>query len=159
ALDANADHQWSRADFAREAPGLDWDAFLEAAGLGGQTTIVAWQPSAVKGVAALVGSQPLDAWRDYLRFHAIDESANVLPRPLAEASAKMHGERRPRDERALAATQSALGGAIGRLYAERYFSAAQKERVLAVIANVAAAFREHAARTAWLSTASRRVAL
>ena len=159
ALDANADHIWSRADFAREAPGMDWNVFLEAAGLGDLSTIVAWQPSALEGVAALIGSQPLDAWKDYLRFHAIDDSAAVLPRAIAEASAQLHGDRRTRDERALAATQSALGGAVGRLYAERYFSAAQKERVLGVIANVAAAFREHAARAAWLSPASRRIAL
>ena len=159
ALDANADHFWSRADFAREAPGMDWDAFLAAAGLDGQTAIVAWQPSALKGVAALVGSQPLEAWKDYLRFHAIDDSASVLPRALSEASAELHSDRRTRDERALAATQAALGGAVGQLYAERYFSPAQKERVRAVIANVAAAFREHAERAAWLSPASRKVAL
>ncbi len=159
ALDANADHLWSRADFGREAPGMDWDAFLSAAGLDGQTAIVAWQPSALKGVAALVGSQPLDAWKDYLRFHAIDDAASVLPREISAASAELHGERGKRDERALAATQAALGGAVGQLYAERYFSAAQKDRVRAVIANVAAAFREHAARVPWLSPASRKTAL
>jgi predicted metalloendopeptidase len=159
ALDANADHLWSRADFAREAPGMDWDAFLDAAGLAGQATIVAWQPLALQGVAALVGSQPLEAWKDYLRFHAIDDSASVLPRAISQASAELHGDRRTRDERALATTQSALGRAVGQLYAERYFSAAQKERVRAVIANVAAAFREHAERSAWLSPASRKIAL
>jgi predicted metalloendopeptidase len=158
ALDQNADNQWSRADFDREAPGMDWNAFLESAGLGSQTVIVAWQPSAVKGVAALVGSEPLEAWKDYLRFHAIDESASVLPRAVAEASAELHADHRSREERALAATQGALGSAIGELYAARYFSPAHKERIRGVIANVAAAFREHAARAAWLSPASRQVA-
>ena len=71
----------------------------------------------------------------------------------------MHGDARTRDERTLAATQSEMAGAIGELYAQRYFSAAQKERVRGVIANVAAAFREHAARAAWLSPASRQVAV
>ena len=33
AVDRNADNQWSRADFAREAPGMDWGAFFDAAGL------------------------------------------------------------------------------------------------------------------------------
>ena len=75
AVDRNADNQWSRADFAREAPGMDWGAFFEAAGLGRQQVIVAWQPTAVKGVAALVASRPLESWKDYLRFHAIDDHA------------------------------------------------------------------------------------
>ena len=159
AVDRNADNQWSRADFAREAPGMDWGVFFEAAGLGSQQVIVAWQPSAVRGVAALVASRPLDSWKNYLRFHVIDEYADVLPRAFAEAAAAMHGDQRTRDQRALAATQSAMADAIGELYAERYFSPAQKARVRGIIANVTAAFREHVAHAAWLSPASRTIAL
>ena len=159
AVDRNADHQWSRADFAREAPGMDWDAFFEAAGLRSQQVIVAWQPSAVRGVAALVASRPLESWKDYLRFHVIDEYADVLPRAFADAAAEMHGDRRTRDQRALAITQSALADAIGELYAARHFSSAQKARVRGIIANVATAFREHVAHAAWLSPASRKIAL
>ena len=158
AVDRNADNQWSRADFAREAPGMDWSEFFEAAGLGSQPVVVAWQPSAVKGVAALVASQLLDSWKDYLRFHAIDEYAGVLPQAFAEAAAEMRGDRRTREQRALATTQSALAGAIGQLYAERYFPPAQKERVRRIVDQVAAAFREHVAHVAWLSPSSRQVA-
>jgi predicted metalloendopeptidase len=159
AVDRNADQAWSRADFAREAPGMDWNAFFEAAGLGTQPVVVAWQPSAVKGVAALVASRPLETWKDYLRVHAIDEYADVLPRAFADAAVDIRGNYRTRDERALAITQSAMGDAIGQLYAERYFSSAHKARVRAIVANVATAFREHVARTGWLSPASRTIAL
>ena len=159
AVDRNADNQWSRADFAREAPGMDWGAFFEAAGLDDQQVVVAWQPTALKGFAALVASQPLDSWKDYLRFHLIHDYADVLPRAFAEASAGMRGDQRPRDQQALASTQSAMADAIGQLYAARYFSAAQKTRVNGIIKNVAAAFREHVADAAWLSPTSKLVAL
>jgi predicted metalloendopeptidase len=159
AVDRNADNRWSRADFAREAPGMDWGAFFDAAGLASQQTIVAWQPSAVKGVAALVASRPLETWKDYLRFHLIDEYADVLPRAFAELAAEIHEDGRTRDQRALAITQSAMAGAIGELYAARYFSPRQKARVRGIVANVAAAFREHVARASWLSAASRKIAL
>ena len=158
-VDRNADHLWSRADFARQAPGMDWSAFFEAAGLGNQQLFVTWQPSAVTGVAALVASQSLESWKDYLRFHVLDEYADVLPRGFAEAAAGMRGDERTRDERALAITQSAMADAIGELYAARYFSAEQKARVRRVIANVAAAFRDHVAQAAWLSSDSRKIAL
>ena len=118
---------------------MDWNAFLDAAGLGGQETVVAWQPSALKGIAALVASRSIDTWKDYLRFHAIDECADVLPRAFADAATAMRGDERTRDQRALASTQSAMADAIGELYAARYFSPAQKTRVLGIIANVAAA--------------------
>jgi putative endopeptidase len=120
---------------------------------------VAWQPSAVEGVAALVASRPIEAWKDYLRFHAIDEHADLLPRAFAEAAAAMHGDQRSREDRALEMTQSAMAGAIGELYATRYFPSAQKARVRGIIANVATAFREHVAKAAWLSPASRTIAL
>jgi predicted metalloendopeptidase len=159
AVDRNADNQWSRADFARQAPGMDWSAFLEAAGLGKQQVVVAWQPTAVKGVAALVASRPLDSWKDYLRFHVIDEYARVLPRQFAEAAAAMHRDQRTRDQFAREATESAMAGPIGELYAARYFSPVQKARVRGIIANVTAAFREHVAHAAWLSPGSRKIAL
>ena len=159
AVDRNADNLWSRADFAREASGMDWTAFFEAAGLGRQQVIVAWQPSAVKGVARLVASRPLETWKDYLRFHAIDEYAAVLPCAFADAAAEMRGDGRTREERALALTQSAMADAIGEMYVRHYFPAAEKARVRGIVANVAAAFRERVAHVAWLSPASRKVAL
>jgi predicted metalloendopeptidase len=159
AVDRNADNLWSRSDLAREAPGMDWEAFLAGAGLGEQQVVVAWQPSALKGLAALVSSRPLAAWKDYLRFHVIDDYADVLPRAFAVAAADMHGDQRTRDERAKAITQSAMAGPLGELYARRYFPPAQKARVRGVIANVAAAFREHVAHAVWLSPASREIAL
>jgi predicted metalloendopeptidase len=159
AVDRNADHRWSRADFAREAPGMDWGAFFEAAGLGNQQLFVTWQPTAVTGIAALVASQPLESWKNYLRFHVIDEYADALPRAFAQAAADMHGDQRTRDQQALAITQSAMADAIGELYAARYFPPGQKARVRRIVAQVAAAFRQHVARAAWLSPPSRKTAL
>src|SRR4029078_10565668 len=66
---------------------------------------------------------------------------------------------RTRDERALALTQSAMADAIGELYARRYFPPAQKARVGAIVADVAAAFRERVAHVPWLSAPSRKIAL
>jgi putative endopeptidase len=159
AVDRNADQQWSRADFAREAPGLDWAAFFVAAGLGEQPVIVAWQPSTVKGVAALVASRPLAVWKDYLRFHAVDDRAEVLPRAFADAAAEMRGDERTQDQRALATTQAAMADAIGELYAARHFPPAQKARVRRIVQNVTAAFRARVANASWLSPASRAIAV
>jgi predicted metalloendopeptidase len=121
--------------------------------------VVAWQPSAVKGVASLVASRPLEAWKDYLRFRAIHESVDVLPRAFAEAAADLRRDGLTRDARALVMTQLAMADAIGELYAARYFPSDQKARVRGIVANVATAFREHVAHASWLSPASREVAL
>jgi len=168
AVDRNADNLWTRADFAHQAPGMDWSAFFTAAGLAKQETFVAWQPTAVKGVAALVASQPLQAWQDYLRFHLLDHYADVLPRAFAEPALALHraaetsqapSQPPPRAQRAVEATQLAMSDAVGRMYAERYFPAEQKARVQAIVANVTAAFARRVEAVTWLSPGTRTLAL
>lgn len=164
ANDRNANNEWSRSTFAHDAPGMDWTAFFEAAGLGKTQTVVAWQPTAVAGVASLVESMPLETWKDYLRFHAIDEFGEVLPFAFAEAAAGMRGVHATRDERAREQwsreiTQTMMADAIGQLYVERYFSSKQKTRILGIIANVTREFRKHAANASWLSPESRKTAV
>ena len=166
ANDHNADNLWTRADFAREAPGMDWSAFFEAAGLGKQESFVVWQPSAVKGVATLVASQPIETWKDCLRFHILDQNADVLPRAFADQALALHGpaangqpQPSTRAQRALDATQSAMSEPLGKMYAERYFPAEQKARVRAIVANVTAAFVRRVEAATWMSPATKATAL
>lgn len=158
----NADNLWTRADFSQQAPGMDWSAFFTAAGLAKQQTFVAWQPSAVKGVAALVGSEALQAWKDYLRVRLVDVYADVLPRAFAEQAPALRGTIAPqssRTQRAIEATQTALSEAIGRMYVERHFPAAHKARVQTITANVIAAFTRRIEAATWLSPTSKTQAL
>jgi predicted metalloendopeptidase len=164
--DKNVNNLWTRTDFSLQAPGMDWPAFFNAAGLSKQEAFVVWQPSAVKGAAALVGSQPLQAWLDYLRFHIIDRHADVLPRAFADHSFALHGtevlglqEPGPRAQRAAEATQKTMSGAIGRMYSARYFPLDVKARVNTITANVIAAFRQHVEAASWMSPASKALAL
>src|SRR6516162_10730961 len=71
-------NHWSAAEFPQRAPGLDWPAFFDSAGLGKQREFVVWQPGAVSGISALAGSVPLDTWKDYLRFHLIESESGFL---------------------------------------------------------------------------------
>jgi predicted metalloendopeptidase len=165
ASDHNADSVWTRADFPRQAPGMDWVAFLAAAGLGGQDSFVAWQPGALRSLAALVSSESLETWKDYLRFHLLHAAADVLPRDAAgealalQAAVSGHPEGSSRAQRALDVTQLALSDALGRLYAERYFPAEQKRRVQAIVANVVAAFTQRVQGATWMSPGTKAQAL
>jgi len=154
--EANASNLWTRADFARQAPGMDWSAFFAAAKLSKQQSFVVWQPGAVTGAAALVASEPLAAWLDYLRFHVIHAHVDVLPHAFADEALNQSG---PREQRALTTTQQAMSGILGQLYAERHFPPQQKARVQAIAANVIEAFRQRVAAVTWLSPASKKQAL
>lgn len=165
ANDHNADNLWTRADFAGKAPDMDWSAFFAAAGVAGQETFVAWQPTAITGVAALVGAQPLESWKDYLRVRAFDAFAEVLPRAFADPALAMRAavsgqaQPSPRAQRAVEATQLAMSDALGRMYAERYFPVGLKARVETIAAGVIAAFRQRVMAATWMSPDTRTQAL
>ncbi|UUZ52801.1 M13 family metallopeptidase [Massilia sp. H-1] len=81
---AKAAPLWRRADFKTRAPGLDWDAYFDAAGLPARQPIGAWQPDAIKGIAALVAAAPLQDWQDYLQYHALNMNARFLPKAFSD---------------------------------------------------------------------------
>jgi putative endopeptidase len=155
-------NHWTRGELADRAPGLDWAAFLAAAGLDHQPQFVIWQPAALVGLAALVASEPLDAWKDWLAFHAIEHHADVLPKPFDNEVFAFHGkvlsgttQQRERWKRAVDATSAALGEAVGKLYVTRYFPAAEKARAEQMVTNEIAAFARRIDNLAWMAPATK----
>ncbi|HXI19685.1 MAG TPA: M13 family metallopeptidase, partial [Gemmatimonadales bacterium] len=155
-------NHWARADFPAKAPGLDWDAFFAAAGLGDLPVFVAWQPSAITGLSALVASEPLESWKALLTYHAIEHHADVLPAALDREHFALFGQtlsgaeaQQPRAERAVQATSAALGFPVGRLYVKRYFPASAKRRAEAMVAGIIQAFNRRIDRLAWMAPATK----
>jgi putative endopeptidase len=75
---------WLRSERSAKAPGLDWTAFLTASGLNDQPRFGAWQPSALSGISELTASEPLQVWKDYLAFHAIEDAAPFLSKAFVD---------------------------------------------------------------------------
>lgn len=155
-------NHWPRAAFAERAPGLDWQAYFEAAGLGKQDVFVVWQPAAVTGLSALVASQPLETWKDYLAFHAVDRAAALLPKAFGDERFAFHGtalagipQQRERWKRAVEATNNALGDAVGQLYVERWFPPASQARIEGMVQNLIQAFAQRIDRLEWMSPATK----
>ncbi len=132
----SGNNHWSRAQFYAQAPDLDWRAFFSAAGLGGQNEFVVWQPSALIGLSKLVAGESLDTWKDYLKFHALEDAAPYLPKAFVDEHFAFYEhvlrgtpELSPRWKRAVIACNAYLGDAVGKLYVGKYFSPeAEKKR-------------------------------
>ncbi|PWF63210.1 peptidase M13 [Shewanella sp. BC20] len=157
---------WSRADFDAKAPGIDWTAFLDAAQLGKQDRFAAYHASAITNLSALVASEPLDAWKDWLVFHHINSHADVLPSAIDNASFAFNGtklsgtpEQRSRDKRALSALDEYLGDAVGRAYAEHYFPASAKAEVSTMVDNIVSAFGKRVEKLEWMDPSTKQEAL
>ena len=153
-----ANNTWTKAQFAQRAPGLDWEAFFAAAGLAQPQKVKVWQTGAVTGLSALAASEPMDAWRDYLAFHAVDRAAPWLSKAFVDQHFAFHGQalsgtpqQSPRWKKAVAATNGALGDAVGRMYVARYFPPAAKAEVEAMVTNIKAAFARRIEGLAWMA--------
>ncbi|HZS53701.1 MAG TPA: M13 family metallopeptidase [Bryobacteraceae bacterium] len=153
---------WKRSDFSAKAPGLDWDEYFAAAGLGQQANFIVWQPSAFTGEAALVDSTPLDSWKDLLSYHLIENFAAVLPKPMADEHFNFFGkillgtpEQRPRWQRGVAVVNADLGDEVGKIYAQRYFPPEAKQRAQKMVANIVAAFHKRIDALSWMAPATK----
>ena len=149
---------WKQADLASKAPGMDWTAFLAAANLSGQQDFIVWQPQAVAGLSKLVASEPLDVWKDYLAFHALDEAAPYLPKAFVDARFAFRGttmngtpQQSERWKRAVDDTNTAIGEAVGKIYVERHFDPATKARADEMAKNIIAAFAKRIDALEWMS--------
>jgi len=156
---------WKRGELAARAPGLDWDAYLAAAGLDGQPQFVAWQASAITGLSALVASEPIDAWKALLAYHAIEHRAIVLPAAFDREAFDFFGAtlsgakvQRDRATRALYATSDALGFAVGKLYTDRYFPPSAKARAEQMVRAIIAAFDQRIDKLDWMAPVTKQAA-
>ncbi|MGB7751017.1 MAG: M13 family metallopeptidase [Candidatus Acidiferrales bacterium] len=165
-----ANNTWKQADFAAKAPGLDWPEYFRGAGLSSRASFIVWEPTAFTGESALVASTALDTWKDWLAFHLIDDYADVLPKALADERFAFFGkalsgttEQHPRRQRGVAlvsdpdrgaaptlAGRGVLGGAVGQIYAHRYFSPETKAQIEVMVANIIAAYRRRIDALFWM---------
>jgi putative endopeptidase len=157
-----ANNPWSRADFTRKAPGLDWTAFFEGAGLSHQQQFIVWTPTAITAEAKLVASTPIDVWKDWLAYHLIDQYSGVLPAAFADEQFNFYGktlsgvqQQRPRWQRGVAVVNAYLGDAVGQIYAEKYFPPQAKAEAQAMVANIIAAFHKRLDALTWLAPTTR----
>ena len=157
---------WTRQQLEQKAPGIDWAALLGAAGLGNAPKFDAYHYAAIPKLAALVGSEPLQNWKDWLAFHAINQHANVLPKSFRDASFAFYGTtlsgtpaQRPRDALALNATSGALQDAVGKAYVDKYFPASSKAQIQVMVTNLKAAFARRVKAIGWMSPATKQEAL
>jgi putative endopeptidase len=157
-----ANNTWKPADFAANAPGLDWTEYFRGAGLGTRASFIVWQPTAFTGESALVAATPLDTWKDWLAYHLIEDYASVLPKALADEHVAFFEQtlagtpqQRPRWQLGVSVVNGELGDAVGQLYVERYFSPQAKAQGEALVANIIAAFRRRIDALPWMDPATK----
>jgi putative endopeptidase len=157
----------------QNAPEFDWEPWLAAfdAGRAGDGTaafdeIVVRQPSFVAAAAKLWAERPLSQWQEWLAIHTASACADYLSEAIVEEDFDFLGrtlsgtpQLRERWKRGVGVVQGALGEAVGKLYVERHFPAAAKDRMVELVANLVEAYRQSISGLDWMSPATRERAL
>ena len=162
----NGAQVWTRQQLEQKAPGIDWGALLGAAGLGSAPKFDAYHYASIPKLSALVASEPLQNWKDWLAFHTLNQQSNVLPKAFRDARFAFYGttlsgtpQQRPRDALALNATSNALQDAVGKAYVDHYFPASSKAEIQGMVNNLKAAFARRVKAIGWMSASTKAEAL
>jgi putative endopeptidase len=146
-------------------PNFNWSTYLKEIGLARTTDINVGQPKFFQRANELLASVPLADWKTYLRWRVVDDFASALPRAFVEEDFNFYQktlrgttEQLPRWKRCVAATDAAMGEALGEVYVKRAFPPAAKARALEMVSNLIAALRSDLSTLSWMTDATRKQA-
>ncbi len=150
------------AELAKAAPGFDWAAFLQGAGLGGVRRVVVQENTAAPKLAGVYAATPLPVLRAWAAFHVADSAAPVLSDAFADANFEFRGKalrgqerQRERWKRAVSFVDGGMGEAVGRVYVSRYFPPEAKAKIDTLVAELRVALGGRIDRLDWMSSATK----
>ena len=139
-------------------PAVNWDRFfIETMGIEAPDQVIVTEINSVKQANDLMASLTDREIKDYYLWKYVAQAASELSDDFTDASFEfskvMSGvqEMRPRWKRALAATEGALGEAVGELYVERYFPQSSKDYMIGLVENLRTGLGKHIINLEWMS--------
>ncbi|CAN5455757.1 M13 family metallopeptidase [soil metagenome] len=157
---------WTRADFTKQAPDVDWTAFLNKAGFNGEQRFLVAQPSAIAGAAKIIAETPLPVLKDYLWALSVDDAALYLSKPFVDARFAFREKAlngtpidQPRWKRGVTLVKTALSDDLGKVYVEKWFPPETKAAAEKLIANILAAWKPRLEKLSWMAPETKAKAL
>ncbi len=156
-------NQIKREDLNKQYPNFDWDIFFKQSGYQVPQLNIS-QPEPIKAMIALINSESLDVWQDYLTYHTLSGNAGLLSDDIYNANFEFFGKElsgqkqpRPRWKRAISAMSGteSLGFAIGKVYVAKYFPESSKQQMATLVENLRTALAERIEALDWMSAATK----
>ena len=156
----------TRSDLSSLSAALAWDVFLETSGIPDLEVLVVGQPSYVAGLDTVIAGTPLEDWKLWLRWAVLNQNASSLTEALDKQNFDFYGtvlngteEQRPLWRRGVDRVNGVVGELVGKVYVKKHFPPAAKERMVALVNNLVAAYKESINNLAWMGEETRIEAL
>ncbi|MGY3232141.1 putative endopeptidase [Luteibacter sp. HA06] len=162
----NQYHFVTVAEADKITPHFNWEKFFAAQNVTIDKGFSLSQPKFFKEVDKMLASTPVDAWKAYLRFHAIDSASPYLSKTFQDNKFDFYGktlagqpQQKPRWKRVLGAVNSSMGEALGQLYVAKVFKPEAKQRANELVDNVRNALKARIENLDWMSAETKEKAI
>lgn len=151
--------------FNKQTPGIDWADQLNKFGANRQDTLLVQNPVFYRSLDSLITATPIEDLRTYMRWNILKGAAPYLSDAFVKqnfAFSKVltgQKEQTPRWQRVSGLIDGTLGDLLGQLYVERYFKPEAKQRMLTLVDNLEASYKEHIKNLDWMSEDTKKKAL
>lgn len=148
-------------------PDFAFKAYLAASGLPAtEQDLNVAQPKFFSGLNQLLTTHPLEAWKTYLRWHALTEAAPYLGAAFDRENFRFFGTvlngtpaQEPRWQRAAKVLDGKIGFAVGEIYVAKYFPPEVRGKLEAMVAIMSDVLHDRIVGLDWMTEPTKRKAL
>ena len=159
-------HKMPPAELARLAPNFDWGVYWKTLKPPPFQTVNVMAPDFFKQLNAGLTSEPLENWKQYLRFHIANIYAGYLSDDFSNERFEFYQkylrgaqEQQPRWKRCVQFVDHGLGEALGQAYVREVFSPELKARTLKMVQEIEKAMELRINQLDWMSPGTKRQAI
>ena len=158
-------HIYTVADFQKLTPEFDWKTYFGTIGIGHFDTLNVSAPDFFKGMNAALASEPVLAWKSYLRWQVLHGEAVNLSSAFFDENFRFFGQTlvgqkqpQPRWKQCTRDTDEALGEAVGQDWVKQNFPPEAKASMDKLVAALEKALGDDMRELPWMSEATKAAA-
>ena len=164
----NPDNSYNKikmADAQKLTPNFSWAEYMKERGVQTMPELNMAPAKFFSEMNAMMTEVPVENWKTYMRFMAVNATATALPKAFADENFDFFNrylsgqkERQPRWKTCVQTVDGTLGEALGLEYAKLAFTPAAKARMNVLIDNLMASLKVRIDGLAWMSPETKKQA-
>lgn len=158
-------NKMSIAELKSSTNNFDWAQFLVWYGYDATTEVDLGQPEPVAFACKMLMTLPLEDLKTIYEYQTLSSFSGYLSDAFGDENFRYSQsrtgakEQQPRWKRGVNLINGTLGQAVGQMYVEKYFPAANKERMVQLVKNLQESLGERIKAQTWMSDSTKQVAL
>ncbi|WP_444959318.1 M13 family metallopeptidase [Microbulbifer sp. ZKSA002] len=154
------------AELKELMPVVDWDSYLAKAQLKKADSFIVGQPEYLEAANEIIANTELATWKRYLKVKVLNAMAPYMHDEIAQLRFDFYGttvhgieQMEPRWKRGVQFVNGSVGELVGKRYVEKHFPPEAKERMVVLVDNLKAAYRESIESLEWMGEDTKKQAL